>query len=249
MQASRNGARRARRAMQAKLEVVVLERLPPGRGDARKMNRLVAGNGATTGISSVAMARSTAAAVAVAADTVEDDTGDATRGSKLAKPSTVAAADCACPATSSTSRTGRRRWTASSAAAPSPMAPVPAPSNRPLPTRRSGEIGAGRCLIGDAVKQRRAIGPAVEIEARRIRGSFMEGGVDIVGAAFSGTDAQPAAAKGGKQSERDRGLAGARTRRATRSAFVFPRITPPSQARAQQDREALPSPSRWRRWR
>ena len=40
----------------------------------------------------------------------------------------------------------------------------------------------------------------------------MEGGVDIVGPAFGGADAQPAAAERGEQSERDRGLAGTRAR-------------------------------------
>ena len=71
------------------------------------------------------------------------------------------------------------------------------------------EIGPGSRLMGDAVEQRRAHGPAVEIEARRIRCSGVEGRVDIVGAAFGGADVQPPAAKGGKQSERDGGLAGA----------------------------------------
>src|SRR5262245_58349250 len=81
------------------------------------------------------------------------------------------------------------------------------------------EISSGRGFIGDVVKELSAHGPAIEIEARCAGGSGVEGRVDIVGAAFGGADAQATAAEGGKQSERDGGLACAGARRSNQQSF------------------------------
>src|SRR6476619_5578994 len=74
------------------------------------------------------------------------------------------------------------------------------------------EVCARRRLMGDAGEERRTHGPAVEIEARSAGGSGVERGVNIVGAAFGGTDTQAAPVEGCEQSERHGGLAGARAR-------------------------------------
>ena len=107
------------------------------------------------------------------------------------------------------------------------------------------EIGAGRRLIGDAVEERRPHGPAIEIEAGRAGSLGMEGGVDIVGPAFRGAHRQATAAKGGDERKRDRGLARAGARGGDEERFCLrPHVTPPSQAPWPRGREAWLSPSR-----
>ena len=69
------------------------------------------------------------------------------------------------------------------------------------------EISAGRCLMGDAVEERRPHGPAVEIEAGRAGRGGVEGRVYIVWAAFGRADAQATAAKGGEKRKGHGGLA------------------------------------------
>ena len=129
-------------------------------------------------------------AMAVAADAVQDNAGNAAHADRsCAKPCTTAAADCAWPATSSTSRTGSRKRMASSAAAPSPIAAPASAVEQPHGGFDDQEIGARRRLMDEALEQRRVHGPAVEIEAWRARGGLMEGRVDIVGAAFGGAHA------------------------------------------------------------
>ena len=64
-------------AVQAKLEVVVLERLHQAEVTLGEMDRLVAGNGADHGNVEGANGALDRGAMAVAADAVEDDAGDA----------------------------------------------------------------------------------------------------------------------------------------------------------------------------
>ena len=192
-------------------------------------------------MSSVPMARSTEARWRSLPTRLSTMPAMRTRGSKLAKPSTDAAADCACPATSRTSSTGRRRWTASSAAAPSPIAPLAGAIEQAHGGFDDQEIGAGRRLIGDAVEQRWPHGPTIEIEAGRSGSCGMEGGVDIVGAAFRGTHGEPAAAEGGDQRERDGGLAGAGARGRDEKRFgLRAHVTSPSQGPWPRGPEASP---------
>ena len=76
------------------------------RADASASSR---GMAPTTGMPSVAMARSIMARWRSLPTRFSTTPAMRTRGSKLAKPCTTAAADCAWPATSSTSRTGRSK--------------------------------------------------------------------------------------------------------------------------------------------
>ena len=206
-------------AMQTKLEVVVLERLHQSEVTLGEMDRLVAGNGADHGNVEGGDGALDRGAMAVAADTVEDDAGDADARIEAGKAEhrrgggLGLARDVEHEKDRQAKVDGKLRGCALADRA---GACAVEQAHRRLDDQ---EIGSVRRLIGDAVEQRRAHGPAVEIEARRARGRFVEGRVDIVGAAFGGADAQPPAAEGGEQSERDRGLAGARARRRDEKRF------------------------------
>ena len=196
-------------AVQAKLEVVVLERLHQAEVALGEMDRLVARYGADHGNVERGDGALDRGAMAVAADAVEDDTGDANARIEAGKAEHRGGGrlGLARDVEHEKDRQAKLNGKLGGCALPDGAgARAVEQAHRRLDDE---EIGSGRCLVGDAVEERRAHGPAVEIEARRARSFGMEGGVDIVGTAFGGTDAQPAAAERGKQSERDRGFAGA----------------------------------------
>ena len=208
-------------AMQAKLEVVVLERLHQAEVALGEMDCLVARDGADHRNVERADGALDRGAVAVAADTIQNDAGDADARIEAGKAEHRCggglglAGDVEHEKDRQAKVDGKLRGCALADRA---GAGAVEQAHRRLDDQ---EIGSVRCLIGDAVEQRRAHGPAVEIEARRARGGFVEGRVDIVGAAFGGADAQSAAAERGKQSERDRGLAGTRARGGDEERFCL----------------------------
>ena len=232
-------------AMQAKLEVVVLERLHQAEVTLGEMDRLVARDGADHRNVERADGAFDRGAMAVAADTIQNDAGDANAGIEAGKAEHRCggglrlAGDIEHEQDRETEVDGKLGGGALADRAGASAV------EQPHGGFDDQEIGAGRRLIGDAVEERRPHGPAIEIETGRAGSLGMEGRVDIVGAAFRRADRQAAAAKGGDERKRDGGLARAGARGGDEERFCLgPHVTPPSLAPWPRGREAWLSPSR-----
>ena len=193
-------------------EVGVLARLDEAEMPFGQGQRLIAGNDAEHRHARGLHGFRDQDAMALAADAVEHDAGDAHRVIVRAKPRATAAADCDWPATSRMSSTGRWKRAARSAVAPRRPGGPASPSNRPITpsitsisaSRAASQASASRRSGGIAQLSRLTLGAA----GRR----GMEGGIDVIGARFRRADRNPATRQRGEQRERHRRLAGARAR-------------------------------------
>ena len=131
--------------------------------------------------------------MALAADLVEHDArrrGCADRSAR--SPCAIAAADCACPDTSSTSITGRPSTRATSAEAPVAPGGAGAPSNRPIDASTMSEIAA-RAAPASARSSAGAIAQESRLTLSRPRGGGVEGAVDVIRPRLRARDATPRA--------------------------------------------------------
>jgi hypothetical protein len=153
-------------------------------------------------------------AMPLAADAIEHDTADLhlrDHGGEAAHRS--AAADCDCPETSMTSKTGRTETGGEVGGRAVRRGAASIPSNRPMTAFDHEHIGARSRLSTKRVEQRGPHGPTVEIDALSAGRGLVEGRVDIVGAGLGRLHGKPAPFQRREQAKRHRGLACAGARR------------------------------------
>ena len=152
-------------AMQAKLEVVVLERLHQSEVTLGKMNCIVAGNGADHGNVERGDGALDRRAMAVAADTVEDDAVDAKARIEAGKAKHRGGGRLRLAGYIENKQNGETKVDGKLGGCALPDRAGACAVEQPHRRLDDQEIGSGRRLISDAVEQRRTHGPAVEIEA------------------------------------------------------------------------------------